>query len=107
MTIKIDLKIFIFIIIICLMNKIEIYVTLMLFALVHELAHLITGMLVGFKPESVKVSPYGFCINFKTECKDYNTKVKKANLLSIKKILIALAGPCVNLLIAIRIANIL
>lgn len=101
MGIKVDLKIFIFIIIICLMKKIEIYVMLMSFALIHELAHLASGILVGFKPESIKISPYGFSINFKTNCKDYNTKIKKSNLLSLKKILIALSGPAINILIAI------
>lgn len=103
MNIKIDLKIFIFIIIICLMKKVEIYVILMLFAFIHELSHLFSGILVGLKPESIKISPYGFSIQFKTNCEDYNIKIKRANLLSLKKMLIALAGPVANLLIAIGI----
>ena len=101
MNIKIDLKIFIFIIIFWLTRQIEIYALLMFFALIHECAHLITGIIVGFKPETIKISPYGFSINFKTTCGDYNTKIKKANLLSVKKIIIYSAGPIINLIIAI------
>lgn len=41
--------------------------------------------------------PIGFSISFKIDTKNYNKKILKANLLSIKKLIIALAGPLVNL----------
>ena len=101
MNIKIDLKIFIFLIIFIITNQIKIYGLLMLFALIHEFAHLLAGLFVGLKPQSIKIMPYGFAINFKTKCDDYNIKIKKGNLLSLKKMIIAIAGPMVNLLIVI------
>lgn len=101
LNIKIDLKIFIFVIIFWITKQINIYVTLLLFTFIHECSHLIAGIIVKLKPESIKVSPYGFSISFQTKCEDYNKRIKKANRLAIKKILIALAGPLTNLLIAI------
>ena len=43
--------------------------------------------------------PFGFSIEFQTKVEDYNQNVMKSNRLAIKKIIIALAGPLVNLLI--------
>ncbi len=40
MSIKIDLKIFLFVILFWLTSQIEIYAILMIFALIHELGHL-------------------------------------------------------------------
>ena len=37
-------------------------------------------------------------MGFEVKCKDYNKKIKKGNLLSIKKIAIALAGPVTNII---------
>ena len=101
MRIKIDLKIFIFLIIFLLTKQIKIYSVLMMFAFIHELAHLATGLIVGFKLESIKILPYGFAINFKTKCEDYNIKIRKGNLLSLKKMIIASAGPIINFMIII------
>ena len=41
MSIKIDLKIFLFIILFWLTSQIKIYAVLMIFALIHELGHLL------------------------------------------------------------------
>lgn len=99
MSIKIDLKIFVFILIFFITKQIKIYTLLMFFAFIHELAHLVMGIIMGLKPESIRLSIYGFSISYKTECDDYNKKIKKGNFLSIKKIMIALAGPAINLII--------
>lgn len=101
MQIKVNLKIFIFIIIFCITKQIEIYGILMLFALFHELGHLFLGFMLGFKPKSLNINPVGLSINFAVEVNDYNKKVKNGNILALKKILIALAGPLVNFIIAI------
>ena len=101
MNIKIDLKIFVFIIIYCITKQIEIYILLMSFALIHECTHLLLAILLGLKSDSISISPYGFCINLKTKCEDYNIKIKRSNILSIKKIIIYAAGPMANLLITI------
>lgn len=101
MRIRINLKIFIFILIFLLTNQIKIYVILILFALIHELGHMIVGILLGFKPVKLEIMPYGLSIGFEVKCEDYNKKIKNGNMLSIKKLIIALAGPITNLIITI------
>lgn len=98
MQIKIDFKIFAIILIFLITKNIEIYAILMLFALIHELGHLFCGLILGFKPKSISIIPYGFKLGFSVNYKDYNKKVKKGNKLTFKKILIALAGPLTNII---------
>jgi len=73
----------------------------MIFALMHELAHLICGMILGFKPDTLRIMPLGFSIEFETIIEDYNKKILKSNIMSVKKIIIALSGPLINLLIVV------
>lgn len=101
MSIKVNIKIFAFALLFYLTKQIQIYAMFMIFAVVHELAHLICGILLGLKPRMLKVMPLGFCVEFRTELNDYNNKAKSLEKLAIKKIIIALAGPLVNLCIAI------
>ena len=68
MTIKIDLKIFLFLAIFIITRQIEIYALLMIFALIHELGHFFMGLFLGFKPETLSIIPTGFSISFKAEC---------------------------------------
>ena len=95
MRFRIDLKIFIFLIIFYFTKQIEIYAMIMLFALIHELGHLLAGLLMGMKPEKIELMPFGVSIAF-----------KKGNMLEIKKILVALAGPLTNFIIIIIASNI-
>ena len=97
MSIKIDLKIFLFALIYIITKQIKIYAILMLFAFVHELGHLIIGMLLGFK--SINITPYGLQIEFKVLCEEYNRKVNKGTILCVKRAIIALAGPLTNIAI--------
>ena len=97
MRIKLNLQIFIFLIIFYFTNQIEIYVTLIAFTLVHELAHIFVGMICGLKPKTLKITPFGISIYFEK----YKKNGKK--LLEKQKIIIALAGPIFNFLIAIFI----
>ena len=101
MKIKLNLNIFLFLILFFITNQVEIYTLIMLFALIHEMAHLICGVLLGFKPDTLRIMPLGFSIEFETNVDDYNIKVEKSNILSVKKILIALAGPLANIFIVI------
>lgn len=101
MRIRINLKIFIFILVFLLTNQIKIYGILLLFALIHELGHMLVGILLGFKPVKLEIMPYGLSVGFEVKCEDYNKKIKKGNMLSIKKLIIALAGPITNLIITI------
>ena len=101
MQIKLDLKIFIFIIIFVLTRQIEIYGMLMLFAFLHELGHLFAGIVLGFKPKSLRINPLGLSISFWIKAEDYNKRLYKGNLLAVKKLLIAIAGPMVNFILVL------
>lgn len=105
MRFRIDLKIFIFIILFYFTRQIEIYAMIMFFAILHELGHLVTGILLGMKPEKLEIMPYGISISFKLLPKDYNRKIKCGNQLELKKILVALAGPITNVIIMILVLN--
>ena len=101
MKVKLNLNIFLFLILFFITNQIEVYALVMVFALIHELSHLICGVVLGFKPNTFKIMPLGFSIEFETNVQDYNKKIIKSNILAVKKILIALAGPLTNLFIVI------
>lgn len=105
MRFRIDLKIFLFLIIFYLTKQIHIYALIMIFALIHELGHLLAGILCGMKPEKLEIKPYGVSVSFKLFPKDYNIKIGQGNKLEIKKIIVALAGPLTNLFIIIVSLN--
>lgn len=100
MQIKVNLKIFIFIILFIITNQIKIYGILMWFALLHEIGHLVIGMILGFKPKALSIKPVGLSISFKIKPKDIECKIKKATCLELKKIFIGIAGPVTNLVLA-------
>ena len=97
MRFRIDLKIFAFIIIFLVTRQIKIYSIIMLFAIVHELTHLVVGIILGFKPEKIELNPLGLSLAFRPNIGDYNSKIEKANTFEVKKIIVALAGPMINL----------
>lgn len=55
------------------------------------------------KPTKFDIMPFGFSISFKLHIRDYNKKILKANLLEIKKIIVAISGPITNLLLILSI----
>ena len=99
MVFRIDLKIFLFLILFYLTKQIEIYSVVMIFAIIHELSHLIAGILLNMKVKRVTLMPVGLSVEFSLSKEDYNSKVLKSNKLEVKRIIIALAGPIINLLI--------
>lgn len=99
MQFKIDIKIFIFLIVFYITGQLWLYAIILSFAVIHELGHLVTGILVGMKPTKMELNPYGVSISFSINANDYNKKILKANLLEIKKIIVASAGPITNLII--------
>ena len=99
MRFRIDLKIFIFLIIFYFTKQIELYAFIMFFAFVHELGHLIAGLIMRMKPEKIELMPFGFSISFKISVEEYKKKKKKGNMLEIKKIIVAIAGPITNFII--------
>ncbi len=99
MHLKLDLKIFLFLLLFLLTSQFEIYIVIMIFAIIHELGHLIAGLILGFKVEEIKLTPMGVRLQFKVESEEYNKKVKRGNMLNVKKAIIALAGPITNIII--------
>ena len=101
MSLKIDLKIFLFLLLFLITSQFEIYIIVMIFAIIHELGHLLAGVILKFKVDEIKLTPMGVRLQFKIENREYNKKVKKGNLLNVKKAIIAIAGPITNLVILI------
>lgn len=100
MEIKMNLNIFAMIIIFYLTGQLELYGIFMFFIFLHEMAHLLVGIFLKFKPKSLHIMPLGLAITFQVYGADYNCKIEKGNILSVKRIAIALAGPCLNLILA-------
>lgn len=101
MQIKIDLKICAALLIFFLSNQLEIYILFMIFTALHELGHLFMGILLGFKPEKINFMPMGLSICFYVKSENYNTNVKNAKIITLKKLLIAISGPLTNFLIVV------
>ena len=99
MRLRIDLKIFIFLIVFYFTKQIEIYSIIMIFAIIHEMGHMLMGILLGLKPEKVEIMPFGVAVSFKVKSEDYNEKIKNARKIELKKIAIATAGPLTNLIL--------
>ena len=93
------------ILIFCLTNQVELYINFILFAIIHEMGHLLIGILIGKKIEKIRVMPLGVSITFKILVEDYNKKIIKGNINNIKNLLVAIAGPFVNFAIAIILYN--
>ena len=106
MKIRIDLKIIIFLILFYLTNQIRIYLIILFFFIIHELGHLFTGLALKLKPENIEIMPYGLSVKLKTNPEDVNKKIGKGNILEVKKIIIALAGPIVSFILSIIFFNI-
>lgn len=96
MQIKLDLKIFLFAVIFMFTGQIELYIVFMLFTLVHELGHMVAGILLGLKPQKLNIMPVGFSVTFATKL----NKKGKTNY-TIKKLVIAITGPVLNIIMAV------
>ena len=101
MKIKINLQIFFFIIIFLLTRQIKIYGILMIFAFIHELGHMLAGIILGLKPSSMEIMPFGLRISFDVNPYNYNKKIINATMLTLKKLIIACMGPITNLILVI------
>lgn len=91
MKVKIDLKIFLIVIFYIITRNIKIFALTMIFILIHELGHLIMGIILGLKLSRINVTILGFSIEF-----DNYGKERRLN-----KILIDSSGPAVNFIIFI------
>ena len=75
MQIKLNLNIFAFALFFCLTKQFKTYILLMLFAILHEMGHIIAGMMAGLKIEKLEILPIGFAVSFKLNTIDFNKKI--------------------------------
>ena len=101
MKVRIDLKIVIFLAIFYFTNQLKIYLMIMFFCLLHEMGHIIAGLLLKMKLEKIEIMPCGLSSSFKANTLDFNKKIKNGNIIELKKIAIALAGPITSFILAI------
>lgn len=101
MQIKVDLKIFFVLFIFFLTNQINTYLVFMLFAIIHELAHLLIGIMLEFKPKKINIISMGLSVSFYIEEENYIKNIKMAKIITLKKLIVSLAGPISNFAIAI------
>ena len=87
--ISINIEIILFIIIFIITKQINTYAIFIFFTLIHEIGHAIAGISLGLRIKDFAIMPFGFKITFK------NNKQK----VKIKKLIIILSGPLVNLFI--------
>ena len=93
MRFRIDLKIIVFLIVFYFTKQLGIYILTIFFCFLHEMGHLVTGLILGLKPKLLEIMPFGFSIEFNVHNKKNKIQEVKTN------ILIALAGPITNLII--------
>lgn len=91
MKIEINLKIFFIMFLFFLFHYLDTYVIFLIFVIIHEMAHLICGIIVGGKPKSIYLNPLGVSLEF------YSYGKEKF----LSKITLFFIGPLINLIIAI------
>ena len=65
----------------------------MFFSIIHEIGHIIIGLLLKMKPEKIEIMPFGLNVSFYSNFED--------NISQVKEIFVALAGPITSFLLAI------
>ena len=88
MKIKVDLKIFLIIILYILTKNIKVFAISFIFILLHELGHAITGIILGLKIKKININVFGLSIEFENYGKE------RLN----NKIIIDMAGPAINII---------
>ena len=96
MQIKVNIQIFIFLLIFYLTKQLEIYAVLMLLAFLHECGHLMAGLLLKLKPRKLEINPFGLAVIFE----EFGSKNSSFEW---KKVIIASAGPITNLIIMLAV----
>lgn len=90
MKIEINLKLIFAIILFFIFNNLNTYLMFLFFVIIHEMCHLIVGLMIGGKAEKMYISPLGVSL----EIYSYGKKN------SLNKILFYLSGPLINFILA-------
>lgn len=101
MQIKIDIRIFLCILFFFLLGEEKIYLLFLIYTVIHELIHTITGLILEMKPDTLSIMPFGASISFQEEGNGYNKKIIKGNVNNIKRLLIAITAPLANIIFGI------
>lgn len=88
---KVDLKIFFIVLLYILIQKVEIFTITFIFIILHEIGHIVSGIILGLKINKIELNIAGISLEFK----NYGKERK------INNIIIDSAGPMVNLMSAI------
>ncbi len=91
MKVEINLKIIFFGILFFLLKQLDIYLIFIVFIIIHEMAHLCMGKILGLRPKVLKINPLGVSVEF------YLYQDRKSS----KKVAIYLAGPVMNFMLGI------
>ena len=105
MVLRLDLKIFIFFVLFYVTKQIELYATAIILCIIHELGHVVMGLIMGLKIEKIEIMALGLSVSFKINIEDYNKKIRKGNILHLKKIAIAAAGPLTNFILLLIVVH--
>ena len=90
MKIEINLKIIFVLILFFLLKNINTYIIFIIFILIHELAHMMVGIMIGGKPKRLTLNPFGLSLEFYSYGNDK----------FLPKLIFYLIGPAINLMIA-------
>lgn len=102
MKIKIDFKVFLLAFCYLITKNIRVFSILLFFILIHELIHLISGVILGLKPKKITFTIAGFSIEFEERnVKNYLIKSKRRLK---NKIIIDMSAPIVNLFLGMIFA---
>lgn len=96
MKFKIDLKFVLFLLLFYFSKQLYIYLIIMFFCCIHEIAHILVAKILEFKIKYIELHPFGFCCEIKPKIGDYNIRFANSNIVELKKIIIAIAGPLTN-----------
>lgn len=91
MRIEISLKIFLIIILFFIFNYLDTYIIFLIFISLHEIAHLIWGVIIGGIPKSICINPFGISLEF------YSYGKNKF----LNRIILYFAGPLANIIFTI------
>jgi len=110
MKLKINILVILLIILFCITKQINMYIILMAFVLIHELAHIAVGKILKLEIDYIELMPFGVSVKFRNNFYSYYLEgyEYKKEISCIKNILVAIAGPLLNIIIAfiIGICNI-
>jgi len=89
--VEINLKIILLGILFFVLEQLDMYLIFLIFIVFHEIAHMLVGIICGLKPKNFCLNPLGVSVEFYM----YGTRERK------KKIATYLAGPLLNLIMAL------